>query len=66
MVDEGIEAIELDGLRLGWFSTISLMLLILLRLPLTSLGVDCDWSRKWSWWLTRGLLVYLTGLDHGV
>ncbi len=50
MVDEGFEAIELDGLRLGWFSTISLMLLILLgfrslRWALIAIGVV-----QWSWW----------------
>jgi uncharacterized protein len=59
MVDEGFEAIEADGLRLGMFSSVSLMLLILigfrsLRWAFITLAVV-----QWSLVVTRALLVWL-------
>jgi uncharacterized protein len=57
MTEEGFDAIEADGLRLGWFSSVSLVLLILggfrsLRWAIISLAVV-----HWSLIVTRGLLV---------
>lgn len=58
MVEEGFDAIELDGRRLGYCSTISLFLLILigfrsLRWAFISIAVV-----QWSLIVTRGLLVW--------
>lgn len=59
MVEEGFEAIEADGLRLGIFSSISLSLLILigfrsLRWALLTVAIV-----QWSLVVTRALLVWM-------
>lgn len=59
MVEEGFEAIEADGLRLGVFSSISLSLLILigfrsLRWALLTVAIV-----QWSLVVTRAMLVWL-------
>lgn len=59
MVEEGFEAIEADGLRLGVFSSISLSLLILigfrsLRWALLTVAIV-----QWSLVVTRALLVWM-------
>lgn len=60
MVEEGFEAIEADGVRLGIFSSISLSLLILigfrsLRWALLTVAIV-----QWSLVVTRALLVWLS------
>jgi predicted RND superfamily exporter protein len=59
MVDEGFEAIEQDGLRLGYFSTLSLSLLILIGFRSLRWAAIAILVVQWSLIVTRGLLVWL-------
>lgn len=59
MVEEGFEAIELDGKRLGIFSAISLSLLILIGFRSVRWAIITIAVVQWSLIVTRGLLVWL-------
>ncbi len=59
MVEEGFEAIELDGKRLGIFSAISLASLILIGFRSVRWAIITIVVVQWSLIVTRGLLVWL-------
>ena len=58
MVEEGFDAIELDGLRLGYFSAFSLSLLILIGFRSLRWAIIAIAVVQWSLTVTRALLVW--------
>ena len=59
MVEEGFDEIEQDGERLGWVSSISLALLILIGFRSLRWAIVTIVVVQWSLIVTRGLLVWL-------
>jgi predicted RND superfamily exporter protein len=59
MVEEGFDEIERDGVRLGYYSTVSLTLLIILGFRSLRWALITICVVQWSLVVTRGLLAWL-------